>query len=65
MPMEKRVRKFASLEAADRADEERYREMSGSEKLEILLELIMPENPDEAVIERSARVYPLAQSGKR
>ena len=42
MPMEKRVRKFASLETADRADEECYREMNGSEKLEILLELIMP-----------------------
>ena len=63
--MEKRVEKFPSLEAADRADEERYRQMSGTEKLQILLDLIMPENPDEAVIQRSARVYPLAESGRR
>ena len=62
--MEKIVRKYASFELADQAEDELYREMSGAEKLQILLELIMPENPDEAVIQRSARVYPLAQPGK-
>lgn len=59
--MEKVVRKYSGFQAADEADEERYRNMGASEKLEILLELIMPENPNEAAIQRSARVYPLAQ----
>jgi hypothetical protein len=63
--MEKIVRKFADFKSADEADEERYRSMSADEKLEILLDLVMPENPDEAVIQRSARVYPLAQSRSR
>lgn len=63
--MEKVVRKYSSLRAADAADAERHRELRGAEKLQLLLELIMPENPDEAVIERSARVYPLARGGKR
>ena len=57
--MEKLVQKYGSFEAADEADLERYRVMSGTEKLQVLLELIMPETPDEAVIQRSARVYPL------
>jgi hypothetical protein len=60
--MQKTVRKYATFEDADRAEEERYGEMSETERLAILLELIMPENPDEAVIQRSARVYPLIES---
>ncbi len=59
--MEKIVRKFSSFEDADKADDEYYRNLSGNEKLQLLLELIMPENPDAAVIERSARVHPLAE----
>ena len=59
--MEKVVRKFHSFDEADNADYEYYRTLSGDEKLQILLELIMPENPDAAVIERSARVYPLSE----
>ena len=59
--MEKVVQKFSSFAEADAADDERYRAMSGNEKLQILLELIMPEDPDAAVIERSARVHPLTQ----
>ena len=59
--MEKVVRKFHSFDEADDADYEYYRSLSGNEKLQILLELIMPENPDAAVIERSARVYPLSK----
>jgi hypothetical protein len=59
--MQKVVRKFHSFEAAETAEYEEYRALSGNEKLQILLELIMPENPDEAVIERSARVHPLAE----
>jgi hypothetical protein len=59
--MEKIVRKFHSFEAADDADYEYYRTLSGDEKLQLLLELIMPENPDAAIIERSARVHPLTE----
>ena len=59
--MEKVVRKFHSFDEADDADYEYYRSLSGNEKLQILLELIMPENPDAAVIERSARVHPLTE----
>ena len=59
--MEKVVRKFRSFDEADEADYEYYRGLSGNEKLQILLELITPENPDAAVIERSARVHPLTE----
>jgi len=38
-----------------------YRTLSGNEKLQLLLELIMPENADVTVIERSARVHPLTE----
>lgn len=59
--MQKVVRKFHSFEEEDRAEDDYYRSLSGNEKLQLLLELIMPENPDEAIIERSARVYPLTE----
>ncbi len=59
--MQKSVRKFRSFTDAEEAEYEFYRNLSGNEKLQILLELILPENPDEAVIERSARVHPLAE----
>lgn len=59
--MEKIVRKFDSFEAQEEADYEEYRQLSGDEKLQRLLDLITPENPDAAVIERSARVHPLAE----
>ena len=59
--MERVVRKFRSFDEADNADYEYYRTLSGNEKLQILLELIMPENPDAAVIERSARVHSLTE----
>ena len=62
--MEKVVRKFSDFASADEADEERYRQMSGDEKLVLLLDLLMPDSPDEAVIERSARVYPLGSVSK-
>ncbi len=62
--MEKVVRKFRSFDEADDADFEYYRTLSGNEKLQILLELIIPENPDAAVIERSARVHPLTEHGE-
>jgi hypothetical protein len=59
--VEKIVRKFGSFDEADRADDAYYRALSGNEKLQILLELIMPEDPDAAVIERSARIHPLTE----
>jgi hypothetical protein len=59
--MKKIVRKFLSFEEADNADYEYYRTLSGNEKLQLLLDLIMPENPDAATIERSARVHPLTE----
>lgn len=59
--VEKIVRKFRSFEEADNADYEYYRTLSGNEKLQLLLDLIMPENPDAAIIERSARVHPLTE----
>lgn len=59
--MERVVRKFRSFDEADNADYEYYRTLSGNEKLQLLLELIMPENPDAAVIERSARVHSLTE----
>jgi hypothetical protein len=59
--MEKIVRKFRSFEEADNADYDHYRTLSGNEKLQLLLDLIMPENPDAATVERSARVHPLTE----
>jgi hypothetical protein len=59
--MEKIVRKFRSFEEADDADYEYYHTLSGNEKLQLLLDLIMPENPDTATVERSARVHPLTE----
>ena len=59
--MEKVVRKFASFAEEEEAEYRYYTELSGEQKLKILLELIMPENPDEGTIERSARVRPLAE----
>jgi hypothetical protein len=59
--MQKVVRKFRSFVEAEEAEYAEYRAMSGNEKLQILLELIMPENPDAATIERCARVHRLAE----
>jgi hypothetical protein len=59
--MEKIVRKFHSFEEADNADYEYYRALSGDAKLQLLLDLIMPENPDAAAVERSARVHSLTE----
>ena len=59
--MQKIVRKFRSFAEAEEAGCEDYRLLSGNEKLQVLLELIMPETPEEALIERSARVHPLTE----
>ena len=59
--MQKIVRKFHLSEDTEAADDADYGDLTGAERLQILLELIMPENPNEAIIERSARVHPLAE----
>ncbi len=59
--MEKVVRKFASFEEEGEAEYAHYRELSGEQRLQILLELVMPENPDAGTIERSARIRPLVE----
>jgi hypothetical protein len=59
--MRKVVRKFRSFADAENAEYATYRDLSCDEKLQMLLDLIMSENPDEAVIERSARIHPLTQ----
>jgi hypothetical protein len=55
------VRKFHLFEDTEAAEYAEYRNLTGNERLQILLELIMPENPNEAIIERSARIHPLAE----
>lgn len=62
LSMEKVVKKFESWEAADEADLEYHAQLSGDEKVRILLEMIFPED---AVIQRCARVYPLGQGERR
>jgi ABC-type sulfate transport system permease component len=59
--MRKIVRKFRSFTEEENSEYEDYRALSGNEKLQMLLDLIMPENPNETVIERSARVHPLTE----
>jgi len=59
--MQKVVRKFRSFAEAEEAEYAEYRILSGNEKLQILLELIMPENPYAATIERCARVHRLTE----
>lgn len=59
--MQKVVRKFHSFAEEERAEDDYYGSLSGNEKLQLLLELITPENPDEAIIERSVRVHPLTE----
>jgi hypothetical protein len=59
--MEKVVRKFQSFAEAEEAEDGYYAALSGNEKLQMLLELIMPENPHAGTIERSARLHRLIE----
>ena len=59
--MERVVRKFSSFKEADDATYAYYASLTPEQRLQLLLDLIMPEDPNEATIERCARVYPLAQ----
>lgn len=60
--MEKVVHKFKSWAEADAADDRFYANLTPEERLRLFVELIGTDHPDEEFIERSARVYPLAQS---
>ncbi len=59
--MQKIVRKFRSLAEAEEAEYAEYRSLSGNEKLQILLELIMPEDSNATTIKRCARVHRLTE----
>jgi hypothetical protein len=48
------VRQFRSFAEEENAEFDYYRTLSGNEKLPMLLELIVPENLHEVIIERSA-----------
>ena len=56
--VQKVVQKFRAFEEAEEAEYAYYKALSEDEKLQLLLELILPEEPNAAVIERSARVHP-------
>ena len=59
--MKKVVHKFRTFEEAEEAEYAFYKALSGDEKLQMVLDLIMPEDPNAAVVERCARVHPLAE----
>lgn len=59
--MEKVVRKFTSFAEEEEAEFAYYRKLSGDQRLQLLLELVMPEDPDAGTIERSARIRPLVE----
>ena len=59
--MERVLRKFNSFAEADAATVSHYAQLTSEQRLQLLLDLIMPEDPNEALIERSARVYSIAQ----
>ncbi|MBM4259574.1 MAG: hypothetical protein FJ147_27210 [Deltaproteobacteria bacterium] len=59
--MQKVVRKFRSLAEAEEAEYTEYQALSGNEKLQMLLELIVSEHPHATTIERCARVHRLAE----
>jgi hypothetical protein len=59
--MERVVRKFNSFAEADAATINHYAQLTPGQRLQLLLDLIMPQDPNEAHIERSARLYPLTQ----
>ena len=59
--MEKIIRKLQVGEDTETEDYAEYRHLTGNERLQILLELIMPKNPGAAAIERSVRVHPITE----
>lgn len=64
--MEKVVRVFKSFEEAEAADRAYYRSLTPEQRLEILFELITPdEGCDEAPEERLQRVYRITQRNRR
>lgn len=62
--MERVVQKFTSFKEADEATRKYRASLTPEQRLQLLWDLIMPEDPNEAVIERSARVYPIAKQSR-
>jgi ABC-type multidrug transport system ATPase subunit len=61
--MEKAVRIFHSFAEAGKADDEYYRSLTPEQRLEILLELVQSQQPDEAEqrLERVCRIIKLQE----
>jgi hypothetical protein len=59
--VEKVVRKFNSFQEADEATLNYYASLTPEQRLQLLLDLIMPEDPNEGTIQRSVRIYPLTE----
>jgi len=57
--MEKIVRKYKSHAEAEQAEIERYAAMTPEERLQVMIEINMPEDPNEGAIERCVRIHPL------
>ncbi|NMC63815.1 MAG: hypothetical protein GYA55_11685 [SAR324 cluster bacterium] len=59
--MDKLVRKFTSFSEEEKAELEYYRSLSIQDRVRILISLIGITRPEDGIIERSVRIYPLAQ----
>ena len=58
------MQKFSSFKEADEATIKHYAKLTPEQRLQILLDLIMPEDPNEGAIQKTAKVYPLGQQGR-
>ena len=54
-------KKFTSFEEADAANYAYLASLTPEQRLEVFLQLIAPENPDQAKIEKFVRIYPLSE----
>lgn len=62
--MDRIVRKFATFEEAEEADQAYYRALTPSERLSIMIDMIYPEDGDAAAT-RFERVYRIVKLGER
>ena len=60
--MNRTVVKFSSVEEASKADEDYYLNLTTEERARIFFSLLWPEETTDAVIQRCARIYKLAES---
>ncbi len=58
----KYVKKFATFEEEQQADDDYYRNLSLDGKLQILIGLIGHTDPKDGIVERRIRIYPITQS---